>query len=102
MKPAEIRKEYERNTGFAIVRCIGKRNPLDTPGVLVAGHAPFCWGATPAEAAHNAVIVEEIAALALQTLTANPKARPIEEALHEKHFLRKHGNTAYYGQKPVR
>jgi len=102
MKPAEIRKDYKLNTGLAIVRCIGKRDPLQTPGVLVAGHAPFCWGATPAEAAHNAVIVEEIAALALQTLTANPKARPIEKPLHEKHFFRKHGNTAYYGQKPAR
>ena len=101
MKPAEIRKDYELNTGLAIVRCIGKRDPLHTPGVLVAGHAPFCWGATPAEAAQNAVIVEEIAALALQTLTANPKARPIEKTLHEKHFFRKHGNTAYYGQKPA-
>lgn len=101
MKPAEIRKDYELNTGLAIVRCIGKRDPLHTPGVLVAGHAPFCWGATPAEAAHNAVIVEEIAALALQTLTANHYARPIEKALHEKHFFRKHGNTAYYGQKPA-
>ncbi len=102
MKPAEIRKDYELNTGLAIVRCIGKRDPLHTPGVLVAGHAPFCWGATPAEAAHNAVIVEEIAALALQTLAANPKARAIEKTLHEKHFFRKHGNTAYYGQKSVR
>jgi L-ribulose-5-phosphate 4-epimerase len=102
MKPAEIRKDYELNTGLAIVRCIGKRDPLHTPGVLVAGHAPFCWGATPQEAAHNAVIVEEIAALALQTLAANHQARPIEKALHEKHFFRKHGNTAYYGQKPAR
>lgn len=101
MKPAEIRKDYELNTGLAIVRCIGKRNPLHTPGVLVAGHAPFCWGATPAEAAHNAVIVEEIAALALQTLTANHRARPIDKVLHEKHFFRKHGSTAYYGQKSI-
>ena len=102
MKPAEIRKDYELNTGLAIVRCMGKREPLHTPGVLVAGHAPFCWGATPAEAARNAVIVEEIAALALQTLAANHKARPIDKALHDKHFFRKHGNTAYYGQKPAR
>jgi L-ribulose-5-phosphate 4-epimerase len=102
MKPAEIRKGYELNTGLAIVRCIGKHDPLHTPGVLVAGHAPFCWGATPAEAAHNAVVMEEIAALALQTLAANHHARPIERALHEKHFFRKHGNTAYYGQKPAR
>lgn len=99
MKPAEIRTDYELNTGLAIVRCIGKRDPLHTPGVLVAGHAPFCWGATPAEAAHHAVIVEEIAALALQTLIANRQARPIDKVLHEKHFFRKHGSTAYYGQK---
>jgi len=102
MKPAEIRKDYELNTGLAIVRRIGKRDPLHLPGVLVAGHAPFCWGATPTEAAHNAVIVEEIAALALQTLTVNGKTRPIDRALQEKHFFRKHGNTAYYGQKPTR
>jgi len=95
---AEILHDYERNTGLVIVRCMRKRDPLHTPGVLVAGHAPFCWGATPAKAAHNAVIVEEIAAMALNTLTANPKARPISRALHEKHFFRKHGSSAYYGQ----
>ena len=98
MKPAEIRKDYELNTGFAIVRAMGKRDPLHTPGILVAGHAPFCWGKTPADAAHNAVVVEEIAAMALQTITANPKARPLEKVLHEKHFFRKHGSSAYYGQ----
>ena len=98
MNPAEIRKDYELNTGLAIIRAIGKRDPLHTPGVLVAGHAPFCWGKTPADAAHNAVIVEEIAVMALQTVTANPKAKPLERVLHEKHFFRKHGSTAYYGQ----
>jgi L-ribulose-5-phosphate 4-epimerase len=96
---AEIRKDYELNTGLAIVRRIGKQDPLHLPGVLVAGHAPFCWGKTPSDAAHNAVIVEEIATMALQTLTANPKAKPITKVLHEKHFFRKHGSTAYYGQK---
>jgi L-ribulose-5-phosphate 4-epimerase len=96
---AQISKNYELNTGLAIVRCIGKRDPLHTPGVLVAGHAPFCWGKSPSEAAHNAVLVEEIATMALQTLTANPKARPISKTLHKKHFFRKHGVSAYYGQK---
>lgn len=96
---AKIAQNYERNTGLAIVSCMRKRDPLHTPGVLVAGHAPFCWGATPAEAAHNAVILEEIAAMALNTLTASPKARPIPRALHERHFFRKHGGSAYYGQK---
>jgi L-ribulose-5-phosphate 4-epimerase len=96
---AQISKNYERNTGLAIVGCIGKRDPLHTPGVLVAGHAPFCWGKSPAEAAHNAVLIEEIATMALQTLTVNPKARSISKALHKKHFFRKHGVSAYYGQK---
>jgi L-ribulose-5-phosphate 4-epimerase len=76
-----------------------KRDPLHTPAVLVAGHAPFCWGPTPHGAAHNAVVLEEIAAMALNTIAANAKANPISRALHEKHFFRKHGESAYYGQK---
>jgi L-ribulose-5-phosphate 4-epimerase len=99
LTPAQIRSDYETNTGHAIVRLLAKRDPLHVPGVLVASHAPFCWGETPANAAHNAVVLEEIAAMALQTLVANPKAGPISKALHEKHFFRKHGSTAYYGQK---
>ena len=99
MTTAQIRNDYEANTGHAIVRRFAKLDPLHAPAVLVAGHAPFCWGATPAEAAHIAVVVEEIAAMAFQTLAANPKARPISKHLHDKHFLRKHGTSAYYGQK---
>jgi len=99
LTPKEIRSDYEVNTGHAIVRRFAKLDPLHMPGVLVAGHAPFCWGATPTEAAHAAVVVEEIAALATITITANPKARAISKHLHDKHFLRKHGSTAYYGQK---
>jgi L-ribulose-5-phosphate 4-epimerase len=99
LSAAAIRKDYELNTGLAIVRCLGKRDPLHTPCVLVAGHAPFCWGQSPADAAHLAVVTEEIALMALQTLTANPKARPISKMLHEKHFYRKHGRSSYYGQK---
>ena len=99
LTPAQIRTGYEANTGHAIVRRFAKLDPLHAPAVLVAGHAPFCWGATPAEAAHVAVIVEEIAFMASETLAANPKARPISKHLHDKHFLRKHGPSAYYGQK---
>jgi len=99
LMPSQIRSNYEANTGHAIVRRFRKLDPLHVPAVLVSGHAPFCWGKTPAEAAHIAVVVEEIAAMALQTLVANPKARPISRHLHDKHFLRKHGGTAYYGQK---
>jgi len=99
LTPSQIRSDYETNTGHAIVRCLAKQDPLHVPAVLVAGHAPFCWGETPANAAHNAVVLEEVAAMALETLAANPKARPISKTLHEKHFFRKHGSTAYYGQK---
>jgi L-ribulose-5-phosphate 4-epimerase len=99
LTPLQIRSNYEANTGHAIVRRFAKLDPLHVPAVLVSGHAPFYWGKTPAEAAHIAVVVEEIAAMAIQTLVANPKARPISGHLHEKHFLRKHGGTAYYGQK---
>ena len=99
LTPSQIRSDYEANTGHAIVRRLAKLDPLHSPAVLVSGHAPFCWGTTAAEAAHIAVVVEEIAAIAIQTLVANPKTRPISRHLHEKHFLRKHGGTAYYGQK---
>src|SRR5580765_8151913 len=98
LSPAQIRTDYEANTGHAIVRRFAKLDPLHQPAVLVAGHAPFCWGTTPTEAAHVAVIVEEIAAMASQTLAANPKARSISSHLHDKHFRRKHGRDAYYGQ----
>jgi L-ribulose-5-phosphate 4-epimerase len=99
LSAAQIRKDYERSTGLAIVRCLAKRDPLHTPGALVAGHAPFCWGKSPADAAHNAVIVEEVAAMALNTISANPHARAISKELYQKHFSRKHGSSAYYGQK---
>jgi L-ribulose-5-phosphate 4-epimerase len=99
LTPSQIQSDYEANTGHAIVRRFAKLDPLHSPAVLVSGHAPFCWGTTAAAAAHTAVVVEEIAAMAIQTLVANPKTRPISRHLHEKHFLRKHGGTAYYGQK---
>jgi L-ribulose-5-phosphate 4-epimerase len=99
LSAADVESDYEVNTGRAIVRRFKNLDPLEAPAVLVASHAPFCWGKTPAEAAHTAVIVEEIAALALQTIAANPGIAAIPRYLHDKHFLRKHGTTAYYGQK---
>jgi len=99
LTPKQIRSDYEVNTGHAIVRRFAKLDPLHMPGVLVAGHAPFSWGASPSEAAHAAVVMEEIAALATHTLTANPKAQAISKHLLDKHFHRKHGSSAYYGQK---
>jgi len=95
---SEIEDSYESNTGQAIVRRFQGVDPLLMPGVLVAGHAPFTWGRTVAEAAHHAVVLEEIAHTALQTLTVNPGAAPITQALLDKHFFRKHGRNAYYGQ----
>jgi L-ribulose-5-phosphate 4-epimerase len=95
----EIAGDYEAHTGHLIVRQFQNLDPLHTPAVLVTGHAPFCWGSTPAEAAHNAVILEEIAAMALNALTINPQAGSIGRDLHDKHFFRKHGPGASYGQK---
>ncbi|MGH9816965.1 MAG: L-ribulose-5-phosphate 4-epimerase AraD [Candidatus Acidiferrales bacterium] len=99
LRPQEIKEDYEANTGHAIVRRLKKLDALETPAVLVAGHGPFCWGRDVAEAVHVAVVLEEIAAMALQALAANPKARPLSRHLHDKHFYRKHGSGAYYGQK---
>jgi len=96
---AEVQNNYEANTGHGIVRRFQGMDPLAAPAVLVASHAPFCWGPSPADAAHNAVILEEIAALAFRTIAANPAMGAIPQHLHDKHFLRKHGASAYYGQK---
>jgi L-ribulose-5-phosphate 4-epimerase len=100
MTPEEIASAYEWNTGGIIVRRFARLDPAEVPAVLVRGHAPFCWGATPADAAHNADILEQVAAMALRTLVLNPQATEISVQLRDKHFLRKHGPGAYYGQKP--
>jgi L-ribulose-5-phosphate 4-epimerase len=99
LSPEEIESEYEANTGVAIVRVMEGRSPLACPAVLVAGHAPFCWGKSVSDATHAAVIVEELAALAWETLTINPAAQPISEALRDRHHFRKHGPKATYGQR---
>ncbi len=99
MRHEEIQSEYELNTGHVIIERFGNLDPLTTSAVLVSGHAPFCWGPTVSEAAHTAAIVEDLAHMALLTVTINAEAGPISEALHHKHFSRKHGSTAYYGQK---
>ena len=94
----EVEGDYEANTGVAIIRQMEGRDPLGCPAILVAGHAPFCWGKSVTDATHAAVIVEELAALAWQTLTINPAATPIAETLRDKHHFRKHGPKATYGQ----
>ena len=98
MSPQEIAGDYERETGAVICRTFAQLDPEAIPAVLVAGHAPFCWGRTAAEAAHHAVILEYVARMAFHTLSINAEARPLTRELHDKHFLRKHGRNAYYGQ----
>jgi L-ribulose-5-phosphate 4-epimerase len=94
----EITGDYEKNTGLAITRLFDGLGDAKIPAVLVAGHAPFCWGATPSEAAHHSVILESIARMAYYTIGIASDAAPLSRALHDKHFLRKHGSEAYYGQ----
>jgi len=94
----EIAGEYELETGKAICRTFNDIDPDKVPAVLVAGHAPFCWGPSASEAAHTAVILEYVARMASHTLAINAESRPLVRELHDKHFLRKHGKNAYYGQ----
>lgn len=99
MTEEEIASAYERNTGLVIVRRFEGLNPLHYPGVLVANHGPFAWGETPRKAAENGMVLEEIARMAFHTVMLAPDRPAIPRALHDKHFFRKHGPGAYYGQK---
>ncbi|MGO9201390.1 MAG: L-ribulose-5-phosphate 4-epimerase [Limisphaerales bacterium] len=101
LKPGEIRSDYEANTGRVIVETFAGRDPLSCPAVLVAGHGPFAWGKTVAAAVENAAVLEHLARLAGETLRIFPSVRPMQRVLMEKHFLRKHGPGAYYGQGPA-
>ncbi len=94
----EIEADYEVNTGKVIIETFKKLDPSQHPAVLVASHGPFAWGRNAAEAVHNAVVVEFVARLASETLRVNPKIEPAHPVLRDKHFLRKHGPKAYYGQ----
>jgi L-ribulose-5-phosphate 4-epimerase len=98
LSSAEISGDYELETGRAICRTFAKLDPDSVPAVLVAGHAPFCWGPTAGAAAHHAVILEYVARMAAHTLLINAESQPLARELHDKHFLRKHGRNAYYGQ----
>jgi len=99
MGAEEIHSGYEWNTGQVIIRRFAEMDPLLRPAALVAGHAPFCWGPSVRDAAHTAVVVEEIAQMAYLTVTIRADAESLTDALRDKHFLRKHGSEAYYGQK---
>lgn len=95
----EIAGDYEKNTGDLIVRAFDSVDPMSVPAVLVANHAPFTWGRDVADAAHNAVVLESIARMAWMTFSIEAEASCVSRALHDKHYLRKHGPSAYYGQK---
>jgi L-ribulose-5-phosphate 4-epimerase len=99
MWPEEVQTDYELNTGKLIVECFKELDPLLCPAVLVAHHGPFTWGKTPEEAVENAVVLEQLALMATQTRLIKPNARYIPQHLLNKHFSRKHGSAAYYGQK---
>ncbi len=98
MTTEEIEGEYERETGNVIVETFKNLNPLDIPGVLINMHGPFTWGKDPAEAVHNSVVLEEVAKMAYRTHMLNDKIKPMDQVLLDRHFLRKHGEGAYYGQ----
>ena len=99
MTPEEIEEDYELNTGKVIVRRFRDLDPAAMPGVLVANHGPLSWGKDARDSVVNAVVLEEVAAMALGTQALSPAAAPISQSLLDKHFLRKHGKNAYYGQK---
>ena len=99
MKPAEIKSDYEANNGHVIEETFKKVDPMQHPAVLVASHGPFTWGKNAHDAVHNASVLEFIARLNSETLRINPKTPPMQLVLLDKHFLRKHGPGAYYGQQ---
>ncbi|MBO4635945.1 MAG: L-ribulose-5-phosphate 4-epimerase [Clostridiales bacterium] len=100
LTPEEIGGEYEKNTGLVIIETFNTRNidPNYTPGVLCTNHGVFSWGKDPNEAVHNSVVMEEVARMALRTELLNPGLSPAPDCLRDKHFFRKHGANAYYGQ----
>jgi L-ribulose-5-phosphate 4-epimerase len=98
MRPEEIKGEYEKETGKVIVETFTDKSPDDIPGVLVYSHGSFAWGTDPMNAVHNAVVLEEIAFMNFHARMLNPDIEPMQRELLDKHYLRKHGDSAYYGQ----
>jgi len=94
----EIQEAYELNTGNVIVETIGSNNPLDIPGIVVKSHGPFAWGKSPAGSVYNAVVLDKVAEMAYNTMTLNAAASRVDQFLLDKHYFRKHGANAYYGQ----
>lgn len=98
MTPAEIAGAYEEETGNVIVETFAGKNPAQIPAVLVHSHGPFTWGKDAAEAVHNAAVLEEVAFMNFHSLQLNPDQTRMQQELLDKHYLRKHGKNAYYGQ----
>ena len=94
----EINGEYEKNTGLVIIETFKEKDPASVPGVLCSNHGPFTWGKDAAEAVHNAVVLEEVAKMAFRTEQLNREVTSAPQVLQDKHYLRKHGPGAYYGQ----
>lgn len=99
MTDEQIERDYEEETGVQITDCFKDRSPKEVPMVIVAGHAPFTWGKNGADAVYHAVILEEIARMAYLTKTLRPNTAALKQGIVDKHYLRKHGKNAYYGQK---
>ena len=99
MTPEEIGGEYEKETGNVIIETFRDRDPAAVPAVLVFSHGPFAWGKAPMDAVHNAVVLEEVAFMDWHAMMLNPGIGPMQQELLDKHYLRKHGKNAYYGQK---
>ena len=97
----EIEEAYEVNTGKVIVETVGKKNPLEIPGIVVKNHGPFAWGKDPANSVYNAVVMDKVAEMAHHTLMLNPTVSKAPDYLMDKHYLRKHGANAYYGQTGI-
>lgn len=97
----EIDEDYEKNTGKVIIEAFRGRNiqPMHVPGVVCTSHGPFTWGKDAAQAVYHAVVLEEVAKMAILTLQIDPNAAPAPQRIQDKHFLRKHGPNAYYGQR---
>ena len=98
---AEISENYELNTGKVILETIGDNDPMAIPGIVVKNHGPFAWGRNAAGSVYNAVVMDKVAEMAYKTMTLNPGVPRVSQYLLDKHYLRKHGANAYYGQSPI-
>lgn len=98
LSPEEVQNEYEKNTGKVIIETINEKDPMEAPAIVVKNHGPFTWGNSPEQAVYHAVVLEEVCKMAYQTMTLNTMVNRAPQYLLDKHYFRKHGANAYYGQ----